>query len=149
MSVIPALFYKLQVEVHLRMREICQKICVTQKNNNFNTQHSINILYFIVIIVKKYGEKWYQLLYNVPRISRYCKNKMLRSDWLIYKFAYIYLNTNLSCYLKTDFDGFLYKESDSEVRFGLTGFLKKFDGPCNISMPSYGSRDHKFENMRQ
>ena len=23
-----------------------------------------------------------------------------------------------------------------------------FDSPCNISMTSYGSRDHKFENMR-
>ena len=33
------------------------------KNNNFNTQHSINIFYFIVIIVKKYAKKWYQLLY--------------------------------------------------------------------------------------
>ena len=74
---------------------------------------------------------------------------MLRSDWLIHKFAYIYLNTNLSCYLKTDFDVFLDKESDSEVRFGVTGFLKKFDGPCNISMTSYGPRDHTFENMRQ
>ena len=31
--------------------------------NYFNTQHSINIFYFIVIIVKKYAEKWYQLLY--------------------------------------------------------------------------------------
>ena len=30
------------------------------KNNNFNMQHSI---YFIVIIVKQYVEKWYQLLY--------------------------------------------------------------------------------------
>ena len=47
MSVIPALFYMLKVEVHLRMREIC----VTQKT----TQHSINIFYFIVIIVKKYA----------------------------------------------------------------------------------------------
>ena len=27
------------------------------KNYNFNTQHSINIFYFIVIIVKKYAEK--------------------------------------------------------------------------------------------
>ena len=43
----------------------------------------------------------------------------------------------------------LDKESDSEVRFGVTGFVKKFDGPCNIYMTSYGSRDHKFENMRQ
>ena len=33
------------------------------KNYNFNTQHSINIFYFIVIIVKKYAEKWYHLLY--------------------------------------------------------------------------------------
>ena len=33
------------------------------KNNNFNTQHSINIFYFIVIIVKKYAKKWYQLFY--------------------------------------------------------------------------------------
>ena len=74
---------------------------------------------------------------------------MLRFDWLIHKFAYVKLNTNLSCYLKTDFDGFLYKESDSEVRFGVTGVLKKLDGPCNISMTSYGSRDLKFENMRQ
>ena len=41
------------------------------------------------------------------------KTKMLRSDWFIHKFAYIYLDTNLSCYLKTDFDVFLYKESDS------------------------------------
>ena len=31
MSVIPALFRMLQVEVHLRMREICQQIWVTQK----------------------------------------------------------------------------------------------------------------------
>ena len=31
MSVIAALFYMLQVEVHLRMGEICQQICVTQK----------------------------------------------------------------------------------------------------------------------
>ena len=54
---------------------------------------------------------------------------MLRSDWLIHKFAYIYLNTNLSCYLKTDFDVFLDKESDSEVRFGVTGFLKKIRRP--------------------
>ena len=74
---------------------------------------------------------------------------MLRSDWLIHKFAYIYLNINLSCYLKTDFGVLLDKESDNEVRFGVTGFLKKFGGPCNISMTSYGSRDHKFENMRQ
>ena len=74
---------------------------------------------------------------------------MQRSDWLIHKYAYIYLNTNLSCYLKIDFDAFLYKESDSEARSGVTGFLKKFDGPRNISMTSYGSRDHKFENMRQ
>ena len=73
---------------------------------------------------------------------------MLRSDWLIHKLAYIYLDTNLSCYLKTDFDVFLYKEPDSEVRFSVTGFLKKFDGPCNIYMTSYWSRDHKFENMR-
>ena len=92
------------------------------KNNNFNTQNSINIFYFIVIFVKKYAEKWYQLLYyRHPGIWRYYKNKMLRSDWL-----------------KTDFYGFLYKESDSEVRFGVTIFLKKFDGPCNISMTSYG-----------
>ena len=33
------------------------------KNYNFNTQHSISIFYFIVIIVKKYAEKWYQFLY--------------------------------------------------------------------------------------
>ena len=31
MSLFPALFYMLQVEVHLRMREICQQICATQK----------------------------------------------------------------------------------------------------------------------
>ena len=31
MSVCPALFYMLRVEVHLRMREICQQICATQK----------------------------------------------------------------------------------------------------------------------
>ena len=67
----------------------------------------------------------------------------------MHKYAYIYLNTNLSCYLKTDFDVFLYKESDSQARFGVTGFLKKLDCPCNISMTSYGSRDHKFDNMRQ
>ena len=33
------------------------------KNNNYNTQYSINTFYFIVIIVKEYAEKWYQLLY--------------------------------------------------------------------------------------
>ena len=33
------------------------------RNYNFNTQHSINIFYFIVIIVKKYAEKWCHLLY--------------------------------------------------------------------------------------
>ena len=64
---------------------------------------------------------------------------MLRSDWL---------NINFSCYLKTHLDVFLNKESDSDVHFGITSFLKKFDGPCNISMTLYGSRDHKFENMR-
>ena len=69
---------------------------------------------------------------------------MLRSDWLIHIFAYILLNINLSCYLKTHFD----KESDSDVHFDVTSFLKIFDGPCNISMTSYGARDHKFENMR-
>ena len=73
---------------------------------------------------------------------------MLRSDWLIHKFAYIQLNINLSCYLKTHFDVFLGEESDSDVHFCVASFLKKFDGPCNISMTSYGSRDHKFENMR-
>ena len=31
MSVFLAQFYMLQVEVHLRMREICQQICATQK----------------------------------------------------------------------------------------------------------------------
>ena len=33
------------------------------KNYNFNAQHSINFFYFIIIIVKKYAEKWYHLLY--------------------------------------------------------------------------------------
>ena len=33
------------------------------KNVNFNAQHSIKLFYFIVIIVKKYTEKWYHLLY--------------------------------------------------------------------------------------
>ena len=33
------------------------------KNYNFNAQHSIKFFYFIVIIVKKYAEKWYHLLY--------------------------------------------------------------------------------------
>ena len=73
---------------------------------------------------------------------------MLRSDWLIRKFAYIWLNINLSCNLKAHFDVFLDKESDYDVHFGVASFLKKFDGPCNISMTSYGSRDHKFENMK-
>ena len=56
MAVIAALFYMLQVEVHLRMREICQQICLTQKKI-FYTQHSININYLILIIVKKYAKK--------------------------------------------------------------------------------------------
>ena len=51
--------------------------------------------------------------------------------------------------MKTHFDVFLDKEYDSDVHFGVASFLKKFDGPCNISMTSYGSRDHKFENIRQ
>ena len=63
MSVFPALFYMLQVEVHQRMREICQQICATKKNYNFNAQHSIKFFYFIVITVKKCAEKWYHLLY--------------------------------------------------------------------------------------
>ena len=62
--------------------------------------------------------------------------------------AAIWLANTQICYLKTDFGVFLDKESDSEVRFGVTGILKKFDGPCNISM-TYGSHVHKFENMRQ
>ena len=33
------------------------------KNYNFNAQHSIKFIYFIVIIVKKCAEKWYHLLY--------------------------------------------------------------------------------------
>ena len=33
------------------------------KNYNFNMQHSIKKIYFIVIILKKYAEKWYHLLY--------------------------------------------------------------------------------------
>ena len=76
------------------------------------------------------------------------QKKMLRSDWLIHKFEYIQLNVNLSCYLKTNFEVFLDKGSDSDVHFGVTSFLRKFDDPCNISMTSYGSRDHKFENVR-
>ena len=32
MSVFPALFYMLQEEVHLRMREISQQICASQKS---------------------------------------------------------------------------------------------------------------------
>ena len=62
MSVFPALFYMLQVEVHLRMREICQQICTTQKT--IILMDSIqSIFYFIVIIVKKCAEKWYHSLY--------------------------------------------------------------------------------------
>ena len=33
------------------------------KKKNFNAHYSTNIIYFIVIIVKKYADKWYQLLY--------------------------------------------------------------------------------------
>ena len=44
---------------------------------------------------------------------------------------------------------FLDKESDSDVHFGVASFFKKFDGPCNISMTSYGSLDREFENMRR
>ena len=39
------------------------KYARSKNNYNFNAQHSINILYFIVIIAKKYAENWYQLLY--------------------------------------------------------------------------------------
>ena len=51
MSVIPALFYMLQVEVHLRMREICHQICVTQKTIIL-IRNIQSLFYFIVIIVK-------------------------------------------------------------------------------------------------
>ena len=45
---------------------------------------------------------------------------------------------------------FLHKESDSDdVHFCVARFLKKFDGPCSVSMTSYGSHEHKFENMRK
>ena len=63
MSVFPALFYMLQVEVHLRMREICQQICLTQKTISLMRNIQPNFFYFIVIIVKKCAEKWYHLLY--------------------------------------------------------------------------------------
>ena len=47
MSVIPALFYMLQVEIHLRMREICQQICATQKTlilmRNFQSNFFISL----------------------------------------------------------------------------------------------------------
>ena len=59
------------------------------KNYNFNAQHLIKFFIFILIIVKKSAEKWYHLLYYVHAISIYCKNEMLRSDWLIHKFDYI------------------------------------------------------------
>ena len=62
MSVIPALFHMLQVEIHMRMCEICQQICANQ-NFNFNAQHSIELFYFIIIIIKEYAEKWYHLLH--------------------------------------------------------------------------------------
>ena len=59
------------------------------KNYNFNAQHSIKFFYFIVIIVKQYAEKWYHLLYRYMESPDIAKKKMLRSDWLIHKFAYI------------------------------------------------------------
>ena len=55
MSAIPALFYMLQVEVHLRMREICQQIFVTKKT--IILIRNINIFYLIVIIVKNICRK--------------------------------------------------------------------------------------------
>ena len=64
MSVIEALFYMLQVEVHLRMREICQQICVTQKKKflyaTFNQYLLFHSDYRKKICKKK---KLYQLLY--------------------------------------------------------------------------------------
>ena len=61
-SLFPALFYMLKVDVHLRMREICQQICASQKT--IILIRSIqSFFYFIVIIVKQCAEKWYHLLY--------------------------------------------------------------------------------------
>ena len=51
--------------------------------------------------------------------------------------------------MKAHFDVFLDKESDSDVHFGVARFLKKLDGPCNIYMTSYWSRDNKFENLKR
>ena len=117
------------------------------EKSNFNNHYFSQFFYFIIIMIEKYAEKYYCSPYLVHEILRYCKNKMLKSDWLKHKLHIFSSFVNISGYLRTYFGVFWDEECYANASFGVSRFLKKFDGPYNISMTADGSRDNKCENM--